>query len=355
MSTTPSEPKIRIRHRKNTVEPAHTSQEDAQNPEAAMLRAARSMVAENRSQKEIADHFGCDVRTVRRWIKKGREQQLAVYQEFSPEEEIAATLFDLGELRAQVASIGRAAMEAAVQPHPGKITPGIATLILRDRSNSPYVNEAVVANTAVLNSNVVNPAARTLWHSTAQQPQAPFGEMLPFSPGYSPVDAAALPADPRLGTPEMDREAHVVAEVRRAVRLFNEGKVEDAGAIWDALADSGEPLLEPHRLTWARARVRWTLGRWDEAAALLAALDGNDTPFDVRAHALVASGWAADRVDRREDAVRLYRQALVHLDTRPEYNPQLTIGPVRSWAAAGLKAPQTAGPPQETPHLQMVA
>ena len=249
----------------------------------------------------------------------------------------------------------RAAMEAAVQPHLGKITPEIATLILRARSNSPYVNEAVVANTAVRNSNVVNPAARTLWHSTAQQPQAPFGEMLPFSPGDSPVDAAALPADPRLGTPEMDREAHVVAEVRRAVRLFNEGKVEDAGAIWDGLADSGEPLLQPHRLTWARARVRWTLGRWDEAAALLAALDGDDTPFDVRAHALVASGWAADRADRREDAVRLYRQALVHLDTRPEYNHQLTIGPVRSWAAAGLKAPRTAGPPQETPNLQMVA
>ncbi len=112
MSTTPSEPKIRIRRRKNAVEPARESEKDAQNPEAAKLRAALSMVAENRSQKEIADHFGCDVRTVRRWIKKGREQQLAVYQEFSPEEEIAATLFDLGELRAQVASIGRAAMEA---------------------------------------------------------------------------------------------------------------------------------------------------------------------------------------------------------------------------------------------------
>ena len=105
MSTTPSEPKIRIRRRKNAVEPAHESQEDAQNPEAAKLRAALSMVAENRSQKEIADHFGCDVRTVRRWIKKGRERQLAIYQEFSPEQEIAATLFDLGELRAQAASI----------------------------------------------------------------------------------------------------------------------------------------------------------------------------------------------------------------------------------------------------------
>jgi len=248
----------------------------------------------------------------------------------------------------------RAAMEAAVQPHLGKITPEIASLIIRDRSNSPYVNEAVVANTAVLNSNVVSPATRTLWHSTAQQPQAPFGEMLPFTPGDSAPDAAALAADPRLGTPEMDREAHVVAEVRRAVRLFNEGKVEDAGAIWDGFADGGEPLLQPHRLTWARARVRWTLGRWDEAAALLAALNSDDTPFDVRAHALVAGGWAADRADRREDAVRLYRQALAYLDTRPDYNHQFTIAPTRSWASAGLKTPQTEGPPQETPDLQKV-
>jgi tetratricopeptide (TPR) repeat protein len=146
----------------------------------------------------------------------------------------------------------------------------------------------------------------------------------------------------------MDREAHVVTEVRRAVRLFNEGKVDDAGARWDAFADSNEPLLQPHRLTWARARVRWTLGRWDEAAALLAALDSDDTPFDVRAHALVARGWAADRADRREDAVRLYRQALAYLDTRPEYNHQFTIAPARSWASAGLKTPRTEGAPQET-------
>ena len=248
----------------------------------------------------------------------------------------------------------RAAMEAAVQPHLGNVTPEIATLILRDRSNSPYVNESVVANTNVLNSNVVNAASRTLWHSTAQQPQAPFGEMLPFNPGDSAPDAAALPADPRLGTPEMDREAHVVAEVRRAVRLFNEGKGEDAGTIWDAFADGGEPLLQPHRLTWARARVRWTLGRCDEADALLAALDSDGTPFDVRAHALVARGWVADRASRREDAARLYQQALAYLDTHPEYNHQFTIAPARSWATDGLKAPRTDGPPPGTPDLQSV-
>ena len=112
MSTTPSEPKIRTRTRKIGVASKCESQENTENPEAAKLRTVLSMVAENRSQEEIANHFGCDVRTVRRWIKKGRVQQLAVYHEFDPEEEIAATLFHLGELRAEAASIGRAAIES---------------------------------------------------------------------------------------------------------------------------------------------------------------------------------------------------------------------------------------------------
>ena len=112
MSTPRSEPKIRKRTRKKAVPSSRESRDKTENPEAAKLRMVLSMVAENRSQKEIADHFGCDVRTVRRWIKKAREQQLAVYQEFNPEEEIAATLFDLGELRAEAASVGRAAVEA---------------------------------------------------------------------------------------------------------------------------------------------------------------------------------------------------------------------------------------------------
>ncbi|MEX0800803.1 MAG: C45 family autoproteolytic acyltransferase/hydrolase [Dehalococcoidia bacterium] len=246
----------------------------------------------------------------------------------------------------------RAAMEAAVQRHLGEITPQIAANILRDRSTSPYLNApGVVANTGVLNSAVVHPASRTLWHSTSQQPQAPFGEMLPFTAGDSA--AAPLPADPRLGAPQMEHEAHLVAELRRAARLFSEARVEEAGRIWDGLADGGEPLLQPHRLSWARARVRWTLGRWDEAEALLATLDTDDTPFDVRAHALLALGWTADHAGRREEAIESYRRALASLDTHPEYNHQFTIAPARAWASAGLKSPRI-GPPPETPDLLRV-
>lgn len=248
----------------------------------------------------------------------------------------------------------RDAMEAAVRPLLGKITPQLAADVLRDRANSPHVNESVVANAAVLNSNVVQPASGTLWASAAQQPQAPFGEMLPFKPGDGDSPAASIPADPRLGTPEMAHELDVLKRLREAVRLFREGGVEEAGAVWERLATEGEGLAAPSRLTWARARVRWTLGRMDEAEPLLAALDTDETPFDVRAHALVAHAWLADRAGRRDDAVARYRRALAYLDAHPQYNHEFTIAPARGWAAAGLKAPQTSSGFPETPDLQKV-
>ena len=246
-----------------------------------------------------------------------------------------------------------AAMEEAVRPHVGKITPEIGARILRNRSNSPYANESVVANAVALNSAVVHTASRTLWHSTTRQPQAPFGEMVPFSAAAEAPATAALPADPRLGTPEMEREAAAIAAVRRAVRLFGEGKVDEASAIWDRLADDGEPALEPHRLTWARARVRWTLGRLEEAEGLLMALDSDSAPFDVRSHALVIRALVADRLARREDALRLYQQAQAYLDAH-DYNHQSMVAPLRARIAAGLRAAQNKGPMPESPDLQRV-
>ncbi len=248
----------------------------------------------------------------------------------------------------------RTAMEAAARPNLGKITPQVAAEILRDRSNSPYVNESQVANTGVLNSTVVHPASRTLWHSTAKQPQAPFGEMLPFSPVSTPPTAAPIPADPRFDSEEMRREAAVIADVRHAVRLFDEGQLAGAGAIWDRLAEEGERILQPHRITWARARAHLALLRWDDADSLLASLDTDEAPFEIRAHALVARAWVADRTGRRNDALCLYRQAQAYLDAFPRYNHQFTIAPMRKWIADGIAGPLAAGRLPLLPHLQGV-
>ena len=44
-----------------------------------------------------------------------------------------------------------------------------------------FINDSTVANLRVLNAVVVDPAARTIWHSTTMQPLAPFGEMVPLT------------------------------------------------------------------------------------------------------------------------------------------------------------------------------
>ncbi|MDO8615600.1 MAG: C45 family autoproteolytic acyltransferase/hydrolase [Dehalococcoidia bacterium] len=247
----------------------------------------------------------------------------------------------------------RPAMEAAVTARLGRITPEAASVILRDRSNSKYVNESVVANAAVFHSVVMHPASRTLWHSTARQPVAPFGKLAPFSPDANGAGAPELPADPLFGSPGMQHEAGVIAEVRRAMRLFDEGDVAAASAIWERFAETGEPLLQPHRLTWARARARWTLGRLEEAEGLLAGLDADAVPFDVRINAVIARAVVADRLGDRPRAVDLYRRGQELFGENRQYNDGL-VAPLHKRIAAGLRAPLTRGPFPPTPALQRV-
>jgi len=244
----------------------------------------------------------------------------------------------------------RPAMEAAVERNLGGITPETSPLILRDRSNSMYVNESTVANLSAFHSVVMHPESRTLWHSTMRQPLAPFGELAAFTPGAARSTQVPLPADTRLGTPEMDRETAIVRELREAMRLFDEGSVREACAIWDGYAVKREARVQPHRLDWARARARWTLGQLDEAAAILASLDEEDVPFDVRANALIARALVLDRQGERQEAVAACRRAMAYLDENPQYNDGLTA-PLRKRAGDVLKAPQTAKPMPSFPTL----
>jgi len=247
----------------------------------------------------------------------------------------------------------RAAMEAAVRPHLGAITPAVAAQILRDRSNSPYVNDSTVANLAVLNSAVLHPASKTLWHSTSMQPLAPFGEMVPFSVGADVSGVPSLPADPRLGTPETEREVAEVREARRALHLWLDGDMTGASAIWDALAQGGEPLLHPDRLAYVRGMARLAQGQLDDADALLATVDETRAPVAVRAASQILRGIAADRRARRDEAVSFYRRALNTLDSHPEYTDNQTRA-FRVLITAGLAAPQIKGPLAPMPDLQQV-
>jgi tetratricopeptide (TPR) repeat protein len=137
------------------------------------------------------------------------------------------------------------------------------------------------------------------------------------------------------------------------MRIFDEGSVREACAIWDRYASKREPVVQPHRLAWARARARWTLGQLDEAAAILAPLDEEDVPFDVRANALTARALVLDRQGKRPEAVAACRRAMAYLDENPEYNDVLTA-PLRKRAADVLKAPQTVKPMPSFPALQRI-
>lgn len=246
------------------------------------------------------------------------------------------------------------AMAAAVRRHLGDITPPVAAEILRDRSNSRFINDSTVANLRVLNAVVVDPAAKTLWHSTALQPLAPFGEMVPVAVAGETVGVQPLPADPRFGSDALARQVDVVAAMRQAAELFAAGRVDDAGRIWDRLAADETTLLEPRRLAWARARVRWSTGKLVEAEALLAGADVDEAPFEVRAYALVVRALIADRQGRRAEALDQYRRAEAFLNAHAEYDAPVIVGPVRTWIRAGLAAAGNTGPLPDMPDLQNI-
>ncbi|MCC6848192.1 MAG: hypothetical protein IT294_06790 [Deltaproteobacteria bacterium] len=246
-----------------------------------------------------------------------------------------------------------AAMEAAVRERLGRIDPGAAAAILRDRANTAFINDAAVANLRVLNAVVVDPRARLFWHGTTQQPLAPFGALVPLAvDDEAPVAAAPIAADPQLGGPALTREREVVAAMRQAIRVFEGGRAGDAGAIWDRLAGMPATGLEPHRLAWARARVRWSTGRLTEADTLLAAADADGAPFEVRAYARVARGLVADRRGARADALRWYRAADAYLAAHPWYDAPFLVEPLRRAIRTGLAAPAIAMPAM--PDLQNI-
>src|SRR5208282_8694 len=104
----------------------------------------------------------------------------------------------------------------------------------------------------------------------------------------------------------------------------------------------------PYRLAWARARVRLTEGKLDEADGLLAPIDSDGVILDLRVPGVVVRAMIADRQGRRDDAIKLYRRARSLLDA----NPRLRIVFVEKLVTAGLRAPQTSASLSDFPDLQ---
>ena len=81
-------------------------------PDIARLRTVLVMLAEGRTQKEIADHFHKDPRTIRRWFKTARSLKLALSDRLTPKEALANFLFSIAEQRANLFRMKREAMQS---------------------------------------------------------------------------------------------------------------------------------------------------------------------------------------------------------------------------------------------------
>jgi tetratricopeptide (TPR) repeat protein len=240
----------------------------------------------------------------------------------------------------------QAGMEAAVRRALGELTPARATEVLRDRSGARFPNATTVGNLFVLNAAVVAPAQGVLWHATSKQPIAPFGSYRGLS--LAPKGAIPeLPASPELGTPPFARQQGAIERARRAIRAQRDAAKQDddaarragyaeARALWDALAAEDPPRLDPARIALARAEALHGLGELEAAYAALAPTESPDAPFEARAEGLASRALLADRLGRRDEALRLWRATLAHLDAGPEYN---VFDELRALAEAGLKDP----------------
>ena len=92
-------------------------------------------------------------------------------------------------------------------------------------------------------------------------------------------------------------------------------------------------------------------GQLEPAYEILAAVESPAAAYGVRARGLTRRAVLADRLGRRDEALRLYGLAADHLATRPEFN---VFDALHRRIAAGLEAPQTEGDLSEGPELMLI-
>jgi hypothetical protein len=215
----------------------------------------------------------------------------------------------------------RTGMERAVERHLGRLTPGIAAEILRDRSTHPWPNASNVGNLAVLNAAVVHPASRTLWHTTTMQPVAPFGAYAGFSlaKGAGPAPAE-IPASPLLAGEAMARERAAVAKARAALHALAEKRGAAAQAGFEALRAETPPVLDPARLALGAAYARYQQGDLAGVLDALRPVIANSAPVELRVYGASLAAICEERLGNREFAVAMHRATLALVEEHPEWN-----------------------------------
>jgi tetratricopeptide (TPR) repeat protein len=174
---------------------------------------------------------------------------------------------------------------------------------------------------------------------------------------FSPVGEAKakkLAADPRLEEATMRHQGEVIGSMRIAINLTDSRRLTEALALWNGVAGRNEAFVEPSRVAWARARILASMGRDHEADQLLAPLDADSTPAEVRVYALLARGALAGRLGRSEQALAIYHRAAQCLESLPQYAQSSLFAAAREQVTVGLTGAVPDGALLDLPDLAMV-
>ncbi len=97
MRATTPEPRKRTRLSKDGTCPSSVAPTASDDPDIVKLRAVLTMSAEGRTQREIAEHFGKNKRTIRRWAVEARRRQVTSLRSYDAEGELSKALYHLDD------------------------------------------------------------------------------------------------------------------------------------------------------------------------------------------------------------------------------------------------------------------
>ena len=102
---------VRDRRRRHdgTIETAPIPANVAADPNAVRLLLVLRMIAQGKSQREIAAHFEKDVRTIRRWIGRAKGLGIVVSNHVTPQAVVDEVMNRFAELRADVLDLKKQA------------------------------------------------------------------------------------------------------------------------------------------------------------------------------------------------------------------------------------------------------
>ena len=129
--------------------PADTDLSDT--PDTLRLRGVLTMLAEGRTQKEIAEHYAKDPRTIRRWVKEARRRKLALSERLTPQEALADYLYGFAAQKADLLRMKEAAAEAK--------NFGLALRCIRELSRHEATRMAVLVKIGLFERYAFAPAS----------------------------------------------------------------------------------------------------------------------------------------------------------------------------------------------------